>query len=165
MEIRILKQHELEIIKDLAYRIWPLTYGNIISQEQMAYMLEWMYSLENLESNFFNNHTYFCIALNGTDVGFLDIETNHPEEGNMKIHKIYVLPEFHGKSVGFELMNKAKDFANENEMKSMSLQVNRNNSAVDFYKRFGFEIIDEQDFEIGNGFYMNDFVMSYKIKV
>jgi hypothetical protein len=27
----------------------------------------------------------------------------------------------------------------------------------------GFNIIDEQDFEIGNGFYMNDFVMQFKI--
>ena len=35
MEIRILKQDELEIVKDLAYRIWPLTYGEIISKEQI----------------------------------------------------------------------------------------------------------------------------------
>ena len=31
------------------------------------------------------------------------------------------------------------------------------------YKKFGFEIIDEQDFDIGNGYYMNDFIMRFKI--
>lgn len=165
MEIRILKPHELEIVKDLAYRIWPLTYGNIISQEQMNYMLGWMYSLETLEANFKNNHTYFCISSNGVEVGFLDVETNHPKNENMKIHKIYVLHEEHGKGLGYNLMLKARDFAKQNNMNTMSLQVNRNNPAIEFYNRFGFEIIDEQDFEIGNGFYMNDFVMSYKIKV
>ena len=163
MEIRILKIEELEIVKDLAYRIWPKTYGHIISQDQMTYMLNWMYSLETLETNFNKNHTYICLSSTGIDIGFLDLETNDPELGNMKIHKIYVLPEFHGKGFGYELMKKARDFALENDMNSLTLQVNRDNKAVDFYKRYGFEIIDEKDFYIGNGFYMNDFVMRYNI--
>ena len=163
MEIRQLKMHELEIIKSLAYRIWPKTYGHIISQEQMTYMLEWMYSIETLESNFNKNHTYFCIVSGEQDIGFLDVEINHPEKENMKIHKIYVLSEFQGKGMGYALMQKAMEFAKHNQMKFMSLQVNRNNNAVDFYKRFGFEVIDEQDFDIGNGYFMNDFVMQMKI--
>jgi ribosomal protein S18 acetylase RimI-like enzyme len=163
MEIRQLKINELEIIKSLAYRIWPKTYGQIISQEQMTYMLEWMYSIETLEINFNKNHTFFCISSGNKDIGFLDVETDHPEVGNMKIHKIYVLHEQHGNGYGYKLMLEARDFAKAREMNSMSLQVNRNNPAIDFYKRFGFKIIDEQDFEIGNGFYMNDFVMQFKI--
>ena len=163
MGIRILKRDELEIVKDLAYRIWPLTYGEIISKEQMNYMLNWMYSIQTLETNFNKNHTYFCIASNGIDVGFMDIETDHPNAGNMKIHKIYVLHEQHGKGYGYKLMQEARDFAKENQMNSMTLQVNRNNKAVEFYKKFGFEIIDEQDFDIGNGYYMNDFIMRFKI--
>ncbi len=163
MGIRILKRDELEIVKDLAYRIWPITYGEIISKEQMNYMLNWMYSLETLETNFIKNHTYFCISSNGIDVGFMDVETDHPNTGNMKIHKIYVLDEQHGNGFGYKLTQEARDFAKVREMNSMSLQVNRNNPAIEFYKRFGFKIIDEQDFEIGNGFYMNDFVMKFII--
>jgi ribosomal protein S18 acetylase RimI-like enzyme len=60
-------------------------------------------------------------------------------------------------------MKQAFNFAKENQMNSMTLQVNRNNKAVEFYKKFGFEIIDEQDFDIGNGYYMNDFIMRFKI--
>jgi ribosomal protein S18 acetylase RimI-like enzyme len=165
MKIRKLEINELEIITSLAYRIWPKTYGHIISQEQMTYMLEWMYSIETLQTNFTKNHTYFCISSGHQDIGFLDVEINHPVPVNLKIHKIYVLPEFQGKGIGYALMLKARDFAKKNRMITMSLQVNRNNPAIEFYKRFGFEIIDEQDFEIGNGFYMNDFVMRYKIKV
>jgi ribosomal protein S18 acetylase RimI-like enzyme len=163
MEIRTLKKDELEIVKNLAYLIWPKTYGHIITSEQMSYMLNWMYSLECLENNFNNNHTYFCISTNGKDIGFMDLEINHPETGNLKIQKIYVLPNYHGKGFGLELMKKARDFASKKLMNSMSLQVNRNNIAVEFYKKFGFEIIDVQDFDIGNGYFMNDFVMQYKI--
>jgi ribosomal protein S18 acetylase RimI-like enzyme len=93
----------------------------------------------------------------------MDVETDHPNTGNMKIHKIYVLHEQHGNGFGYKLMQEARDFAKVREMNSMSLQVNRNNPAIAFYKRFGFKIIDEQDFEIGNGFYMNDFVMKFII--
>jgi hypothetical protein len=34
---------------------------------------------------------------------------------------------------------------------------------VNFYKHAGFEIIDEQDFDIGNGYFMNDYVMKKRL--
>jgi hypothetical protein len=37
--------------------------------------------------------------------------------------------------------------------------VNRYNKAKDFYEKAGFKIIETVDIEIGNGFYMNDYVM------
>ena len=46
---------------------------------------------------------------------------------------------------------------------SLILQVNRNNAAVGFYKKMGFIIDREEDVEIGNGFYMNDYFMVKKI--
>jgi ribosomal protein S18 acetylase RimI-like enzyme len=47
--------------------------------------------------------------------------------------------------------------------KALQLNVNRNNKAIDFYKKHGFEIIREEDNDIGEGFFMNDFVMEKKI--
>jgi ribosomal protein S18 acetylase RimI-like enzyme len=163
MKTRILTVEELEIVKNLAYRIWPIAYKEILSQEQLEFMLNWMYSIQTLQENLRNGHFYFAISMNEQDVGFLDLEPNNPIEGNMKIQKIYVLPEFQGMGLGNELMKQAFNFAKENQMNSMTLQVNRNNKAVEFYKKFGFEIIDEQDFDIGNGYYMNDFIMRFKI--
>jgi GNAT superfamily N-acetyltransferase len=159
MEIRVLKEFELEIIQNLAYQIWPVTYQSILSEEQMKYMLNWMYSIETLIKSFHSGHTFFCISNNHSDIGFLDVEINHPQKANLKIHKIYVLPEFHGKGVGYQLLKEAKRFALSNEMNSISLQVNRNNNALNFYLRNDFKIIDEQDFDIGGGYFMNDYVM------
>ena len=36
---------------------------------------------------------------------------------------------------------------------------NRNNKAVGFYQQMGFTIRETADIEIGNGFYMNDYIM------
>lgn len=163
MQIRILTEKELIVVKKLAYKIWPDAYQSILTQDQIKYMLEWMYSIEKLTESFQAGHTFFCVSENSVDIGFLEVETNHPKKGNMKIHKIYVLPEFQGKGIGFELLKKAKLFAKSHEMHSISLQVNRNNSAVLFYQRNGFEIDSEQDFDIGNGFFMNDYIMIFQI--
>ena len=75
------------------------------------------------------------------------------------MQKIYVLPEKQGLGLGKTLLNFAIDFGKKQGMHQLTLQVNRYNKAVDFYQYAGLEIIDEQDFDIGNGYFMNDFVM------
>ena len=45
----------------------------------------------------------------------------------------------------------------------LELNVNRLNSAINFYKKLGFEIIQEEDIDIGNGFFMNDYVLSLQL--
>ncbi|MGZ8545109.1 MAG: GNAT family N-acetyltransferase, partial [Flavisolibacter sp.] len=45
----------------------------------------------------------------------------------------------------------------------LRLNVNRNNSARSFYEKLGFEMIGEEDIDIGNGYFMNDYVMEKKI--
>ena len=45
----------------------------------------------------------------------------------------------------------------------IELNVNRNNPAVGFYKHQGLKIIRQGDFPIGNGYYMNDYIMGLDI--
>jgi GNAT superfamily N-acetyltransferase len=159
MEIRQLEKDELNLVQELAYRIWPSTYSEILSQEQMAFMLNWMYSIETLEKSYVSDHCFFAIFDENQAVGFLDVELNCPETSGIKLPKIYVLPEKQGLGLGKKLLNFAIDFGNKQGLHQVILQVNRYNKAVDFYLHAGFEIIDEQDFDIGNGYFMNDFVM------
>jgi ribosomal protein S18 acetylase RimI-like enzyme len=53
--------------------------------------------------------------------------------------------------------------AKEAGLSDVYLQVNRNNPAVHFYQKQGMEIVETADFDIGNGFFMNDFIMSKKL--
>ena len=159
MEIRQLLKSELLIVRDLAFKIWPSTYSTIISEEQISYMLNWMYKIETLENNFENNHTFFAVFDEDQPLGFIDLELNQPESNWLKLQKIYVLPEKQKLGIGLALMDCTFLFANEHDVKHITLQVNRGNKAVLFYKRLGFYITDEQDFDIGNGYFMNDYVM------
>ena len=45
----------------------------------------------------------------------------------------------------------------------MELNVNRENPALGFYQHMGMKKVREEDTHIGNGFYMNDYIMGISI--
>ena len=162
--IRLLSIDKAPLIQALAHKIWPIAYKEILSQAQLDFMLNWMYSLESLTQQMQEGHHYFGIYEVDEIVGFLDIQPNHPEIGVLKLNKIYVLPSCHGKGFGYQLMQFAISFAKKEQQKTIELQVNRYNKAKDFYSKIGFTIKEEKDFDIGNGYFMNDYVMEYFLK-
>ena len=69
------------------------------------------------------------------------------------------MPAAHGTGTGKALLNKAIETAKDNNANSLFLQVNKHNNAYTFYLKNGFEKESEFKFDIGNGFYMDDYVM------
>lgn len=161
--IRLLSSNEAPLIQALAHKIWPIAYKEILSQAQLDYMLNWMYSLESLTQQMQEGHYYFGIYEADEMVGFLDVQPNQSEIGVLKLNKIYVLPAFHGKGFGYQLIQFAINYAKSEQQKTIELQVNRHNKAKDFYTKIGFTIKEEKDFDIGNGYFMNDYVMEYRL--
>ena len=154
---------QLPLIAQLAYAIWPVAYGEILSKEQLTYMLGKFYSLESLTDQLEKrNHVFLLIEENERFVGFASYESNI-ENHKTKIHKIYVLPETQGKGFGVQLINEIETRAKKSQNDILFLNVNRFNKAQYFYKKLGFEIAFEEDIEIGNGYLMEDFVMEKKL--
>ena len=57
-------------IRSVSERTWPSTYGHIISQEQIDFMLDWMYSDASLAEQFEKGHQFYIANLNGSDAFF-----------------------------------------------------------------------------------------------
>lgn len=164
IQIVAAKPSDFEIIRNLAYEIWPHTYGGILSKEQLDYMLEAFYSTETLLKNYTEkNHQFMLVEENGKPLGFISYEHHYQNEPVTRIHKIYVLPQTQGKGIGKMLIEKAEALAQENHSKALSLNVNRYNNAQEFYKKIGFEITGEEDIEIGRGYLMEDYRMEKKL--
>jgi len=157
--LRKAKAEEIAIISDLAEQIWPQTYSAYISEEQLRFMLDKMYNKGELLSQLQNGHTFIIASENGKDVGFAGFSIIDPRKKAYKLHKLYVLPEMHGKGVGKILINEVVNLALHDGGKSLQLNVNRNNNAKDFYLKAGFNIKETVDLDIGNGFFMNDYIM------
>ena len=159
MEIRLLQKQELFLTRNLAEKIWPSAYGTILSKEQLSYMLNLMYSIETLEKSFDKGNEFYCAFDNDFPLGFLELEFLNEKTGSIKLQKIYVLPSEQNKGIGKYFLQLAILKAKNRGAKRIILQVNRANKAVGFYLKNNFSIINEEDFPIGNGYYMNDYVM------
>ena len=46
--IRKATSFDIDLIHEMAQNVFPATYGEILTQEQLDYMMEWMYSTESL---------------------------------------------------------------------------------------------------------------------
>ena len=160
LHVRPATESDIPAIQQIAYDTWPSTYNQILSQTQIDYMLELMYNSEILKAQMTQKAQVFCLALRDYQpLGFVAYEVNYQHSTTTKIHKIYILPQAQGQGVGKMLLNAAEEAAKKNANNALILNVNKFNKAVSFYERVGFQQIDSEILEIGNGFVMDDFVM------
>ena len=98
--IREARLDEMEIIQSIARKTWPVTFRDILSEEQIDYMLEMMYSNKSLKEQIEVKHHKFLLSYtnNGkpanskhTYTGYLSYELNCNSSKKTKIHKIYIL--------------------------------------------------------------------------
>lgn len=256
---------DLQTIHDMAQVVFRHTYRDILSPEQMEYMMDMMYSLPNLQAQLDEGHHYYiaymspdqessayqedsthqedstlrgdgelcrCNDVASSDdgasavyktratilpvpCGYVSVQYEGPDQDGTEIfylHKIYVMPQAHGRGVGLRLFRTAVQHvraalqprANESvtaigktegattigkteSVKAIGrpalspstpalapsapcpakarieLNVNKFNSAVNFYKHLGMRILLEEDFPIGNGFYKTDYIMGLDV--
>lgn len=155
---------QLQIIQDLAHAIWPSAYREILSKEQLEYMLTKFYSIQELEKQLIEKQHVFYLVTNNFNQpqGFVSYELN-AIPNKTKIHKIYILPETQGTGLGKKLISLVKEKALENNQRVIFLNVNKYNKAKFFYEKLGFIIAKEEVIDIGNNYVMDDFIMEIHI--
>lgn len=155
---------DCQLINELANIVFPATYKELLSTGQLDYMMDRMYSLENIRKQIeADNHVYFIAYHEDEPCGYLSVQQE--EQDVFHLHKIYVLPDFQGLNIGKFLFNYAILYIKELHPAPclMELNVNRNNKALQFYEHLGMKKMREGDFHIGNGYYMNDYIMGMEI--
>jgi len=158
-----LTKDEIFLVHQLAHDIWPEAFKDILSKDQIHYMLDWMYDVNTLEEQAQTGHLFYIVKEHGIAKGFVGLEPNYPDVGMLRIHKLYMLPDCQGKGMGRVLLNKGIDVAFDLDLDSLHLNVNRYNKAVDFYKHCGFDVVGEEDIDIGKDYLMEDFIMELKL--
>ena len=154
--------NDVKIIAKLADTIWHAHYPPIIGMEQVKFMLEKMYNPEVLSKHINDGpQKFFLIREHEESLGFIAIEeTDHSD---LYLQKLYVLPQKHRAGIGAKALTAA--LALYPTAKNMRLQVNRQNyTAINFYFKLGFTIERVADFDIGDGYFMNDFVMHKQLQ-
>jgi ribosomal protein S18 acetylase RimI-like enzyme len=158
LTIRHASVDDIELIRILAQQIWPVTYASILSPQQIRYMMEHMYSETALQKQMEDKHQFIIVYNAGVPIGFASY--NETASQVYKLQKIYIHPKQQGRGTGrFVIEQIVLDIVPKGA-KSLQLNVNRYNPARSFYEKLGFKVIKEEDIDIGNGFFMNDYAMN-----
>ena len=177
------KAEDMKCIRDMAEIVFRHTYCDILSAEQIDYMMDWMYSPASLRRQLDEGHIYYIAFRDCVPCGYASVQQEGVcDDGRHRFHlqKIYVLPSEQGTGVGRMLLDtvlghvrtsvradaetRIADSETDHQVGAViELNVNRNNPAINFYSRFGFKILRQGDFHIGNGFYMNDYIMGLEL--
>ena len=158
------KEHAKMWFKELNGGEIPSTMDNLLAAAE-GENYEWtdMYKGFAETAREEEGHIYYIAYKDGEAAGYVSIQ---PEgEHLFHLQKIYVLPLFQGCRLGKALFEQAVKAIKEIHPGpcEMHLNVNRNNKALQFYQHLGMEKVAEGDFHIGNGYYMNDYIMGLKI--
>jgi ribosomal protein S18 acetylase RimI-like enzyme len=168
---------EYETIQKIAHATWPDTFGDILSEKQIDYMLEMMYSLEAMKEQVAKGHVFYLLIEEQTGnlastasndllatatryepVAYFSYQLDY-QPGTTKIHKLYALPSMQGKGYGKAMIGKAEAIARDAGQQTLRLDVNYENKAVGFYEYLGFEKVGRYDTDIGHGYLMEDWIM------
>lgn len=159
LHLRPARIDDAPLIRSLADRIWHAAYADMLSVEQRRYMLAWMYAPHKLAAEIGRGVSYQIAEDSGDPVGYLAWELL--EDGvTTHLHKLYLLPERHGRGWGQAMMDQVIEAAAASGARFVVLRVNRGNArALRAYERAGFETVDTVVTDIGGGFVMDDFVL------
>ena len=159
LKLNKISVNKIPLLLQLAQEIWPENYIKILSQEQISYMMEMMYSTDVIRDQMLNGVEFFLISYENKNIGYLALEKEYKFINDLYIHKIYLLKEMQLKGIGKEIMRQIFEKAIQQRLNSVSLNVNRFNNAVKFYEKMGFDIEYQEDIDIGMGYLMEDYVM------
>jgi diamine N-acetyltransferase len=147
---------DLEVVKQLSHEIWHEYYPAIVTTVQIDYMLHKFHTVAAMLQQMEAGQNFYLILENDTPIGYCSFSA---KEGKAFLHKFYLLAAKRGGGVGSAAFNSLQQLMHGN--KSVSLQVNRKNyKSINFYFKNGFTIEYVKDFDIGNGYLMEDFVMT-----
>ncbi len=162
ISITPLEPSSIDELIALARRIWHAHYPGIITVEQIDYMLERGYTRQLIEDELKAGVHWLNISADGAMIGFAALGPYG--DSTIKLHKLYLLPEYHGQGIGARALAEVEGMACASGAARLVLNVNKHNhKAIRSYQRAGWQVAEEVVNDIGNGYVMDDYVMEKNI--
>lgn len=161
LRIEALGEDDFAPIAALARQIWLIAYRDIVTPAQIDYMLEQRYSASRLRADLADPACCWRQAwLDGQRVGFFSC-LHHAAEGEVKLDKLYVHPDWQRRGIGSAMLDAALAIAATLGAQHLVLAVNKQNApALAAYAKYGFRQRAAVKVDIGGGFVMDDFIMA-----
>lgn len=150
-------------LEPFAASIWEQHYTPIIGADQVAFMLNKYQSAQAMFDQFSAGYKYALVIFGGQKAGYFAYDGK--AEKDVFISKLYLHKDFRRKGLGRRILDFISKEARTLGCTAMTLSVNKDNSdSIQFYLAYGFQTINAQKVAIGDGFYMDDYVMSCPVQ-
>lgn len=142
IKIRHIRPNEIAVAKQLIYRVAHQVFHDARTlEESMAYYESrgQLHDMDAMQQTYFDNDGIFLVMTDDDQI----IGTGAIRKIDDKIcelKRLWLLFEYHGKGLGYRIMQELFSFARAREFQRMRLETDRGhqNRASDFYKRLGF---------------------------
>jgi len=165
-KLRIAGLQDATMLAGLGRRSFFEAFGEFNQPEDMEAYLEKAFNTSIILEQLNNPACIFIVAeIDNVPVGYAKLIRNSstPQLDNYKciqLERIYALKDYIGKKIGKSLMEKCFSVAGQETFEKIWLGVwQQNTRAIDFYKKWNFEIIGTKQFVIGNEV-NDDYVMA-----
>ena len=184
LEFRAVTENDIEELARVAHEIWHGYWPPIIGQAQTDYMVNTLQSVPALKKAILEDgYQYWLLVDEDGIAGYTgcDIERMTGDETHDKpfhhspvvdatwkhrlfISKIYLYPRARGKHYASRVIEFYEQLCQNENLPVMYLMVNRRNElGLRAYKGRGFQIMEETEADIGEGFYMIDYIMAKEV--
>ncbi|ADQ69268.1 acetyltransferase [Halogeometricum borinquense DSM 11551] len=150
MNIRTATESDTHAILRIAEQSWKTDYPEILTRETAEEAVTDWYTSEQIEAELNEEQTMILVAeREGAVVGFAHAAWNDSEEDGY-ILRIYVHPEHRRENIGRELLERTcTNLAEQGIERINAMVLVENDPGNAFYKRFGFEHVDESQTTLG----------------
>jgi len=150
--IRIATASDAELIADLSRETFYDAFIADNTKDDMEKFMNEQFTKESLMEEVGATGNIFLLAYSNDEVaGYARLRENEFEKDKIEIARIYNKTSAIGKGIGKSLMLACIEKARQLNKKIIWLGVwKKNQRAIDFYKKFGFEKYDEHDFVLGD---------------
>ncbi|RMD79659.1 MAG: GNAT family N-acetyltransferase [Lentisphaerae bacterium] len=152
---------EIPVIRELAHTIWPVAFADVIPPEQITYMLDLMYAETVIQREMAAGVVWQLLWTQSENQAVAYQAWEYlASEGIIALHKLYVLPAYQRQGLGRFLLDCVCQAGTQMKARAVRLRVNRHNEqALRAYRKWGFQMIEQDCKPIGNGFVMDDYIM------
>jgi ribosomal protein S18 acetylase RimI-like enzyme len=156
LSIRYATKDDAALIADVSQKTFYDTFAADNTPEDMEIFLSEQFTKGRLMLEVGSPGNEFLLAYkNNAVAGYVKLREGKVPlklkgKNLLEIARLYVLKEFIGERVGAQLMQRSIDIAREKNKEAIWLGVwEKNQRAIDFYRKFGFEKFSECDFLLG----------------
>jgi len=164
--------NDVELLQRLSIVTFTDTFAAYNTAEDMQIYIEEYFSIENLLEELNNSENFFFISFRENEpAGYLKLRLPQKHLSSLKnntaieLERVYVLKKLQGTGLGYKLMQFAFEYSRQKGFDTLWLGVwERNEKAVRFYEKLGFETFGEHEFILGTD-KQNDLLMKKALMI